>query len=190
LVDGLERVNYEWEEDGYCKVCGKDFQESGFYCSEKCALKVKFVEQRRYAKKLVGNAPTCEICTMKILANEYDYSVLVAIYPQYKNKCIVSKAIEHHTSYEEDITMRVCASCHAKIHQSNEWSEYTPVDSRPKQHPKTKLVNCSCCNNKARVDYDASKNDIENAICSRCRSKAMLPRKGLKYEVQAEIKRE
>lgn len=173
-----ERVNYGWEEDGYCKVCGKDFQESGFYCSEKCAFKVKFVEQRRCAKKLIDNAPTCEICKMKILANEYDYSVLVAIYPQYKNKCVVSKAIEHHTSYEEDITMRVCASCHAKIHQSNEWSEYTPVDSRTKQHPKTKLVPCNCygCKKKARVNYNATKTEIENAICSECKRMGRAPK--------------
>ena len=183
-----ERVNYGWEEDGYCKVCGKDFQDSGFFCSEKCALKVKFMEQRRYANNLVDNAPICEVCNRKILANEYDYNVLVAIYPQYKDKCIVSKTIEHHTSYEDDITMIVCASCHAKIHQSNEWCEYTPVDSRLKQHQKTKLVNCSCCNNKARVDYYASKDEIENAICSRCRSKSMLPRRGLKYEVKCKTK--
>lgn len=201
-----ERVNYGWKEDGYCKVCGNDFQDSGFYCSEKCASKVKLKEQRRYAKELIDNAPTCEVCKRMILANEDDYSVLVAIYPQDKNKCVVSKAIEHHTSYEEDITMMACASCHAKIHQSNEWCEYTPVDSRTRQHPKTKLVPCNCygCKNKARVDYTATKKEIEKAICHKCKSKGRAPKptdekikndiedakRRLKDEVKAETKRE
>lgn len=174
-----ERINYGWIEDGYCKVCGKDFEDGGFYCSEKCALNVKLIEKRIYAKKLFDNAPTCEVCKMKILANGHDYSVLVAIYPQYKNKCIVSKAIEkHHTCYEKDIIMVVCKSCHTKITQSKEWCEYTPVDSRTKQHPKKKLVPCNCygCENKARVNYNATKTEIENAICSECKRRGRAPK--------------
>jgi hypothetical protein len=195
-------IMFNSEEDGYCKWCGKDFSDNGLYCSEKCELNAR----RKDLRDIIGSATNCELCKRKIIDWEDEYREIVKLLPDLKDRIVFSKVIEHHTSYKGGITMTVCSSCHAKIHQSNEWCEYTPVDSRSKQHPKTKLVPCSCygCNNKARVDYNATKTEIENAVCSRCRSKGRAPqpsdekiekdiedaKRRLKDEVKAEIKLE
>jgi len=193
-------IMFNSEEDGYCKWCGKDFSDNGLYCGEKCELNAR----RKDLRDIIGYATNCELCKRKIIDGEDEYREIVKLLPDLKDRIVFSKVIEHHTSYKGDITMTVCSSCHAKIHQSNEWCWYKPVDSRTKQHPKTKLVPCNChgCKNKARVDYNATKKEIEKAICSRCRSKGRAPKpsdekiekdiedakRRLKNEVKAETK--
>ncbi|MBU4190235.1 MAG: DUF2116 family Zn-ribbon domain-containing protein [Candidatus Thermoplasmatota archaeon] len=57
--DGLMFNN---EEDGYCKNCGKDFQDNGLFCSKKCEEEY----EKKELAKTINRAEICEICGRKI----------------------------------------------------------------------------------------------------------------------------
>lgn len=168
--DGLM---FNSEEDGYCKWCGNDFRDSGLYCSKECTLRAK---ESHFETFFYNFNAVCETCGKMILDRKYMDSEFEAIFnhhPDLKKRFIISPIIEHHINYAEDITMIVCSYCHNKIHHSNDekYTKYKPVDPRPEHQPKTKLVPCTYkgCKDKARVPFDASKKEIENAVCSKCR---------------------
>ncbi|MBI3934024.1 MAG: HNH endonuclease [Acidobacteria bacterium] len=49
-----EKNTYEWD-DGYCRFCGKDFQDEGSFCSEEC--------HKKYREAL---KTPCQVCSEKI----------------------------------------------------------------------------------------------------------------------------
>lgn len=89
--------------NGYCCVCGKDMQRSGDYCSKLCE---KVMEDL-----WLGKAEKCQVC------GEYFHPADV---------------VRHHISYEEDKTIKVCRSCHIRIHRGKMLPVLKPVDSKVK----------------------------------------------------------
>lgn len=165
--DGLM---FNAEEDGYCKYCGKDFQDSGLYCSEECKLNARRKDLRGFADE----SPICQACKRKIIDDKTIYDEIMKLLPGMKDRIVSSRKVEHHTSYKEDITMTVCGQCHAKIHH-REWCEYTPVDS-PSPEKKYKIVPCSFgCGHNTRVKIDVT--DPNNMICYKCKKKIERLRK-------------
>ncbi|MBU4501111.1 MAG: hypothetical protein KKA79_00850, partial [Nanoarchaeota archaeon] len=152
------------EEDGYCKNCGKDFQNNGLFCCKEC----EEIYEKKILAKIINNAEICEICGKKIPefwleGREKAEKMLNIKLPKGK--------IDHHITYEEDETMVVCPSCHAKIHHSKDpkYDKYRPKDKRPKRKSQYKLVPCGLCKGKTRVPYDADKD--KKYLCYRCKKK-------------------
>lgn len=72
--------------DGYCVACGKDMGKAQSYCSEDC--------KEQYRRKKMPEI-FCNIC-------DADTS-----------KC---GSVNHHVSYFPEETVRICRSCHRKLH--------------------------------------------------------------------------
>lgn len=107
-------------EDGFCRHCGKDFQSDGRYCSDGCMKKV-----RQLLKELEEvcegvrrrKLPTCSVCHEKL---EHE------------------QTIEHHVSYQPEETIKVCRSCHQKIHRAHRWTLKPPEGDSDKFYEQTK----------------------------------------------------
>lgn len=96
-------------QDGYCKECGKDFQEDGLYCSQDCKAKAQKKEENEHYKRAYAQllrerqAITCSLCGR---------------HPNIVDEETLEQFIEHHTSYEPEQTITLCRSCHQKLHKS------------------------------------------------------------------------
>lgn len=80
--------------DGFCRCCGKDFQNEGWHCSEECRRAEEF-----------ASLPACAACGVKIPREEQIY---------------------HHVSYSPEVIVKVHASCHQRIHRTEEHPELRP----------------------------------------------------------------
>lgn len=113
--------------DGYCVVCGKDFQDEGLFCSKDCELEYRRNELRRWLEE---SCLTCEVCGKKIVGKE-EYEEIKELLPDFLGKVVPSDPIRHHISYRENIVVTVCRPCRSKIHHTNKYLELQPKD-RPK----------------------------------------------------------
>jgi hypothetical protein len=84
---------YYWD-DGYCKLCGKDFQQEGEFCSQSCSALFDDLFKK----------PCCA-CGLKMERR---------------------KEIKHHVSYFPEKIVLVHASCHNKIHKTDQYPNLKP----------------------------------------------------------------
>ncbi|MGV9170299.1 MAG: hypothetical protein ACOC38_10215, partial [Promethearchaeia archaeon] len=159
--------NFIPDQDGFCKICGKDIQNSGFWCSDSCREKFLDEIQTHHVIRLmrkIRRLPICTCCGVYVTNDKWliEQASLNNL-PEVKNKR------GHHLNYEEDETITVCASCHASIHHSDkeEFEEYKPEDEK-KDARKCKLIPCSDCDGKTRVPVEYKD---ETGICYKCRQK-------------------
>lgn len=151
------RINQDKTENGFCKECGLDFQDSGYYCSETC---------REYARKkalarYLNSLPFCSVCGKKIVAYRETRKKLEDTF----GLDLKSKGVEHHISYKDDKTIVVCASCHSKIHHSKEssYASFKPESKRPDTKREYKFGTCVKCGGKAKISA------TDECVCYRCR---------------------
>jgi len=156
-IDGLMSK----DEDGYCKICDKDFQDEGKYCSEEC----ENIAKKRELAQYINLMPFCEICKKRII-NPWHYEKVRDLLGD--DLATISTA--HHISYKEDITIIVCSSCHAKIHHSKDpkYTKYQPELKRPEKKSNYYTA-CEECGGKAKYDKNS-----EHQICYRCKHKCMI----------------
>ncbi|MFW9890523.1 MAG: hypothetical protein ACFFER_20305 [Candidatus Thorarchaeota archaeon] len=156
------------EEDGFCKACGRDFQAGGLWCSDECREKLRtklYSEHVETLEREISGLELCAICRTKISSNTSLFEARERFGLQE-----VRESVEHHLSYEEDSTIMICTSCHARIHLSDEpeMEPYRPVDEKPAKSRKYRLVPCKGCDRKARVPVD---DERATALCYRCKRK-------------------
>lgn len=96
-------------DNGYCRTCGKDFQDDGLYCSDECkriAFYKEFIKTYNPVKQ--KNWIICEVCGEHV--DEH------------------SMATEkHHISYYPETTILVHLECHYKIHHTNLYTHLKPL---------------------------------------------------------------
>ena len=117
--------------DGYCIICGKDFQDDKYFCSDSC---FEIAKKRDFARSINASV-ACEICGKKIphyykkIRNEMEDMLHIKL---------PALAILHHTDYANNITMMVCSFCYAKIHHSDDcaYAKYIPIDKKRKKNGK------------------------------------------------------
>ncbi len=176
-------------EDGFCKKCGLDFKDDGFYCGE-CAKEVEREKEeqagirkgREFASLRVlydGLVQSCQLCSIKLTNKSW----LLSKFREYEIGP-VDEMIPHHIRYSPpEIMMPVCRSCHAKIELGSdpEYTKYRAVDKRPPigYRRKTKDVLCSKCGIKCRVDLGHP--DDESYTCYKCRRKGNTLQKRRSY---------
>lgn len=103
----------EWYEDGYCKVCGKDFQSDGYFCSDECKERWQLNEML----KELNSRPRCHVCGMPINPGD---------------------EVSHHVSYKDDAVVLVHRGCHIKIHRTNSHPDLKPSKEDVEQHKNKK----------------------------------------------------
>ena len=162
-----EKGIYNWN-DGYCEICGKDFQGEGAFCSEKCEVihKIKNVPKCNVCKKprvyssilnmaikyddlfclekcevtdIIKHSPKCRACGKPIL----NKSNLERAVKYYDENLLTSSVTGHHTNYAQDKKIPVCKSCHLKIHRTNYRPLFKPEDARSCLQSNT-LENKNC----------------------------------------------
>lgn len=121
VVNGFHKYNVfmyhklENKEDGFCRLCGKSFDDDGLYCSplcEKAAMYESVIDgylQRIHPQEIT----TCAVCGEG--GNLFD-----------------NIKIEHHVSYYPEIIMYMCAKCHQKIHKTDMYPHLKPLDGDSK----------------------------------------------------------
>jgi len=107
----------DWEEDGSCKFCGKDFGNEGYFCSGNCEKEYKRLE---YSKKIEhlkkeSESTQCLICRRHPEVSGNPETLTID----------VEQFIQHHISYDDDKIITVCRGCHAKIHKDKTDIYYT-----------------------------------------------------------------
>ena len=118
--------------------------------------------------------PVCNICKKNVIPKEFKKELEKYCIDDLKN--FVFSSIEaHHTHYEKDIKIDICAKCHKKIHSSKnpEFDKYKPVDKREDaKKTKKRLVPCSNnnCSKKTLVLREGY-NEYEENYCYKCRKK-------------------
>jgi hypothetical protein len=132
--DGLMYNN----EDGYCRVCGKDFQSNGQFCSSNCALESKKLELRHD----IVTATQCCVCHRFLIEDKKAYEAILSLLPDEKDHIVYSSPVKHHVNYAENRTIDVCASCHIRIHRADDYKDFKPND---KPQPVNKERSCRCC---------------------------------------------
>lgn len=152
----LAGVNADWTDegswsdvdiDGYCANCGKDHQTYSVFCSNDC--EVGFCLKN-------GKMKRCVICDIPFYTKDL---------------------VEHHLCYKTDTTIKICKSCHAKVHHSNDstCTKYQPIDKRPKKEPKirAKCEKCGCQTYRPQQYYQYNKEWKKElvTICSKCYKK-------------------
>jgi predicted nucleic acid-binding Zn ribbon protein len=161
-------------ENGFCKICGTDFQTSGLWCSEVCEEQFDRQKRKEFAGYLLSRTSEdhkCEVCGLVLVpwwSNDAIESVNELLEEQ--GRLPVRRVVEHHTSYELDETVFVCTSCHGRIHHTDdkELAPLRPKDSRTKRRVY-KLVPCENCDeHKAQVGFDSPES---SGICYKCRKK-------------------
>jgi hypothetical protein len=152
-------------EDGFCKACGANFMDDGWYCPDcTTARELKHIEQLR--EKYVTISDIC-LCGAKLtkdgfLLNEFrKYEIGPA-----------KELVLHHTSYNSNRTMPVCASCHNRIEHSSdpEFAKYRAKDKRPGRVRKTVDTVCFSCGENMRVLKDEYQVG-QSYDCYRCQIK-------------------
>lgn len=151
-----------WGENGYCQVCGKDFQANGYYCSQACAERKK----RKTIAHELAELPRCEICGALIEDGGASLFFTLEGFPEVAKS--IKKGYEHHVTYGDDNTIRVCSGCHAKIHRSEAYPALKPKEKRPKPKPKFELVRCESCGGRARIEIGITPFDVD-VLCYKCR---------------------
>jgi len=144
-----------YEEDGFCKGCLKDFKEDGYFCSDECRNKAL----KMYLARLINKAPICEHCKKRILDPEEGKRVKELL-----NEDVAIIAHQHHVSYKDNRTVTLCASCHSKTHHSNDSSfeELKPDSKRPQKEPY--YCKCEICGRNAKI-----RKDVKKQLCRECR---------------------
>lgn len=86
-------------DDGYCKVCGKDFQDEGSFCSKEC--------EHQYEEAL---KETCEVCDKKVNYEDeilhhikYFPPIVVVVHRSCHNKIHKTNEYPHLKPSEEEI---------------------------------------------------------------------------------------
>jgi len=149
-----------YEEDGFCKECGKDFQDNGLYCSKECET----IARKKKLAQYINSQPFCTVCNKRIIESYQDGEIKELL-----NEELSKNYTLHHTSYENDQTIPVCSSCHSKIHHSNKPSlkKYLPESKRPKKESNY-YTTCEQCGGKTKKD-----NNVEHQICNKCKHKCI-----------------
>ena len=111
-----EDLIFDWN-DGYCEVCGKDFQNEGYFCSTDCEK--KFMEKMEKANqeerlRSIREGPLIECCICKKNTRENPETVFH----------------KHHTSYFPEKTVITCLSCHQVIHNTEAYPHLRPKNKR------------------------------------------------------------
>ena len=88
-------------DNGYCKTCGKDFRDSGLYCSDGC-------ERIAFYKRFIEgyNTDDCAACGRRI--GHY--------------------GLQHHISYFPEEVVWVHPDCHHKIHRTALYPHLKPPE--------------------------------------------------------------
>lgn len=152
--------------DGYCVNCGKDHQTYNEFCSKDC--EVDFGLKNGIMKR-------CVICNTPFYTDDL---------------------VDHHLCYETDTTIKICKSCHAKVHHSNDsiCTKYQPIDKRPKKEPKirVKCDKCGCQTYKPQ-QYHQYKKDWKKevvTVCCKCYKKILKEgRRTEKTRIEGEMER-
>lgn len=117
----------------------------------------------KLGKRKVKNVRQCLVCKGYFLHEccDYDFNDVLRLK-------LAKTPIVHHLNYDPEKTILVCASCHAKIHHSNnpKYDVFLPNDERSSLRGKFKFVKCFYCVSKVRIPFDA-----EEGICLRCHLK-------------------
>ena len=95
-------------DNGYCRTCGKDFQDEGLYCSDECeriAFYKKFI--KTYNPDKQKNWIICEVCGEHV--DEYGVGTE-----------------KHHISYYPETIILVHRECHQKIHHTDLYTYLKP----------------------------------------------------------------
>ncbi len=82
-------------QDGTCKLCAKEFNAEGLFCSKDCEVtysQLKEMRREEYKQQL-----KCAVCGQIL---------------EFWSK----NTIEHHVNYKPEKVVHVCRSCHRKIH--------------------------------------------------------------------------
>jgi len=96
--DGLFFGYEEDLADGKCKLCGKEFNRDGLFCSQECEKAHSQLEEMRQEE--YEAEVKCSLCGKQLNWYGKDY-------------------VLHHVDYQEEKTIPVCRSCHRKIHAYN-----------------------------------------------------------------------
>lgn len=148
-----EKGLFDWD-DGYCTICGKDFQDEGSYCSKKCEV-----------DDILKMSPQCEACGKYILSDR-KWKDITEYCPD-KSQITHSIIDEHHINYKEDETVVLCRSCHIKIHKTSYRNDLKPTDKKLKQN---KLENKTCSDCKKAFQP----RNIKQVLCSLCLRKIRM----------------
>ena len=103
----------EGYDNGYCRICGKDFQDNGLYCSDECK---KIADENKriafYKQFIITYNPDknkylflCQVCGKIIGSNPYE---------------------NHHISYYPQASIPVHCKCHQKIHHTDLYTHLKP----------------------------------------------------------------
>lgn len=108
--DELFFHGFDESGDGYCRICKKDFQNDGLYCSPLCETEANNREKAEWYKYLLEESKkiVCAICNRNPKIKDHE------------NWYHLEGFIQHHTSYSPEIKIAVCTSCHVKIHKNGE----------------------------------------------------------------------
>jgi hypothetical protein len=142
------------DNDGFCRYCGNDIKTYNEFCNSECDNAYGLDE---------GFKTKCYICQQV-----------------FSNKDLV----KHHTCYATDSTIRICRSCHSKVHHSKsaDHIKFKNTDFRPKSVSKRVYVKCDICQGKT---YKPSEIDIlvdgvscKKTVCVACSQKQIKHIKG------------
>ena len=84
---------------------------------------------REYFEDLFRRSLQCQVCEKYFIQIRIDQEARWI--PDLVSQVSTSHQVDHHTSYKDDVTIPVCASCHIKIHRTDEYPELLPECSRP-----------------------------------------------------------
>ena len=145
------------DEDGFCRQCGRDFQESGAFCSDEC----KRAYEKQALEKEMRNLKSCAACGEKI-APDREFSVRIK--DMFDCDLPVGE-IGHHLSYEADLKVVVCKRCHNRIHhgKKKDMAGLIPRD-RP-QKTSRKSAKCASCGRRMAAQ--------QSSLCRRCEAISM-----------------
>jgi len=142
--DGLFFGPDDEQTDGFCKMCGAEIKagdiRTALFCSDQCDRAYSQLTEMR--REVDENKIKCILCGKPLGAFNSD-------------------TIVHHIEYEpEEKTVRVCRSCHGKIHSNHEkypdlapsrppnWKQLQRSDPNSEEFKEERLVE------KSILDYD------------------------------------
>jgi hypothetical protein len=125
LVEGESHLDDE-QPHGFCRWCGGELFSGSLFCDTQCENafmemekkivsnieKYRFERSKRSQARQVQELPTCEICGRRTISENDDGELEKVLNWHFP------KTREHHSSYSPEITIIVCPSCHASIHNS------------------------------------------------------------------------
>lgn len=144
--NGLFFGETEEMPDGKCKLCGKEFNHDGLFCSEKCEKTYSELNRLREDVRARASEVKCAVCGRTLKSWGKDY-------------------VLHHVDYDEQKTIPVCRSCHPRIHsRQKDYPNLAP--RKPKSSKRNQIPTCTVINGrvicpKCKAEF-ASKDDFEN----------------------------